>query len=250
MITMAKARIWLLTSLNVLVAVWALIWLLGALPATRGLVPFEFAYRWMLAVFLGVPVGILLVTVMGLGKARTGGPTKRAYFRFSYIVSILAWILVCLPSWFFIEAFEPWPISLRQGPDTDHARAGFERALGFPPLASITPIYYRSVGFQGGTSFLRFDFVDPELIDQITVKFDLIEVPEEALSGSRHRGIRARDSFASWWIAEEINATDLIYVDRDTYDSISGNSIRSRRTQRIIWIDSSKGRAYYKENGF
>ena len=201
-------------------------------------------------VFLGVPAGTFLVLLMGIGRPRTPSRTTRLYFRTSYALLVLGWISVLPTAAIFLALTEPWPISLRHGPDTDNAKSGFKLLLGSAPPDSVNSIYFRSIGFVDSSSFLRFDFSDPEIIEKMVDRFDLKMAPEDATRPPKHYSIRARKDVTSWWPADEVNATDLVYVDQVTYDDLIGKRHGGWGVKRVLSINTSRKRAYFEEHTF
>ena len=48
-----------------------------------------------------------------------------------------------------VAVFQPWPFSLREGPDTEWTRGGFEQTFGFAPPASVEELYCAAASLSG-----------------------------------------------------------------------------------------------------
>lgn len=128
--------------------------------------------------------------------------------------------------------YESWPISLRQGPDTDHALACFERRLRGPRPIDVEDVYCREEWGFGGDSIysVRFSFSDRASIEALARRMELQRVADPARPGFRHL-----DS-SSWWPAEaELRALPEAYGSGD---------------REYLWIDPTARIAYYQRAGF
>jgi hypothetical protein len=128
--------------------------------------------------------------------------------------------------------FEPWPLSRRQGPDTDYARAAFEGHLGVAPGASVSNVYHRDEWGFGGDSIqsIRFDFDDPSIVAEIVARQRLEEVPPEGLPQVRYL------HGPSWWPERAaLAALPRVYA-RGRID--------------FLWVDEENGRAYFQRAQF
>jgi hypothetical protein len=66
-----------------------------------------------------------------------------------------------------------WPFTLREGPDTDFARAGFVRVFGVEPPASVSGLYYRVDGPRDPVFLMRCTGVERALLEQAAWRLDL-----------------------------------------------------------------------------
>ncbi len=250
-----KTRIRLLTGLNLLVGVVLMLWALEKTPATRYLVSDGLLVLLFFAAFLAVPLSLGAYFWLGRKKAREPSARLRLYARFSLGFVGVGWVLIALPALFWgsilVSAWEPWPLSLLQGPDTGTAKEGFERLFGQPAPETLSSLYFYSFNVRDASYYVRFDYDDPSAIDLIVRSKDLVAVPAETRRDTRF-DLRASDNHLAWWLAERINATETIYVDRPTGDKIAGrvpwNSPAGR--SQILWVDDEAGTAFYRELEF
>jgi hypothetical protein len=75
-----------------------------------------------LALLVGIPAGILFVlAARRMARAEESARTRR-YLRLSLAFLGLAWLPMAALAMFLLALVDPWPFSLRQGPDTASAR--------------------------------------------------------------------------------------------------------------------------------
>lgn len=253
--TIAKTRTRLLTGLNLLVGTVLVLWALEKISATRYLVSDGLLVVLLLVTFLAVPPALGAFIWFGRRSALTLSSRLRLYTRLSLGFVSVGWLLIALPALFwgaiFLRAWEPWPLSLRQGPDTAYAKDGFEQLFGHPTSESLSSLYFYSFNVRDATYYVRFDYDDPAVIDTISQSRDLVRAPAEARADTRF-DLRASDSHLGWWPPDRINETQTIYVDRATGDKIAGripwNSPVGRT--RLLWVDEESGTAFYRELEF
>ena len=130
-----------------------------------------------------------------------------------------------------VAVFQPWPFSLREGPDTEWAREGFEQTFGFAPPVSVEDLYCRRVSFwQSREVYAKFTYNDPEIARQILGKL--------RMEKGEPRGYQEiRRHFPSWWlqgIPEHGNAT-LEYHRRPPVTHAGEG----------VWIDRESKTLYY-----
>ena len=163
--------------------------------------------------------------------------------------------MVVFPALFWgallLSATEPWPLSLRQGPDTAHARQGYERLFGFAPDASLSSLYFYSFNVRDASYYVRFRFDDAAVIDEIVQARDLVEAPDSARRDTRF-DLRASSDHLSWWPPETINAAESLFVDRRTGEKIAGAIPWNSPIgfSRLLWVDERNGLAFYREIEF
>ena len=94
-----------------------------------------------------------------------------------------------------LAAFQPWPLSLREGPDTAWAPEGFEQTFGFAAPASAEKLYCRRVSFwQSKEVYVKFTCSTPEVAEQILNKLQM-----EPGEPRGYQDIRLH--FPSWWLS-------------------------------------------------
>ena len=251
----SRIRFWLLTGLNIATAVTLLLFLLEDAGLLRGLLSDRLLVLLIFSVFCLVPLLLVLVFLLGRRPREPVSRGQKFYARVSYGFLALCWLVLAVPAVFwgalFVAAREPWPLSLRQGPDTDHAKQGFERLFGFAPDDSQSPLYFNSFNVRDASYFTTFRYDDPDVIARITASRDLVSAPVEARDDARF-GLRVHRSHLSWWRPEAINATDSLFVDRPTAEKITGTRAWNSPTgySRILWVDETTRTAYYRELEF
>jgi len=156
----------LLTTLNLLVASW---WLAVTTRIVR--VPSSLT-----------PALVLLIPLVGLTVwwlRRNSHKPLRAYAWFSAAFLALSWVPIAGMMTVYALIAEPWPLSLRQGPDTTAAREGYRLAFGSEPPASVTGLYAHMQWEGPGehVTFIAFDYTDDEVVRAIVDKFALRPVP-------------------------------------------------------------------------
>lgn len=128
--------------------------------------------------------------------------------------------------------FEPWPIGLRQGPDTIFSRACYAEFLGGAPPVDVTRVYCRKEWGFGGDSIysIRFSFRAASTVQAIVKRLQLDEVPAAARDRVRYL------NGPGWWPQK----TRLSRV-QDVYQ---------RRGIEFLWVDSKSMEAFYQQANF
>ncbi len=141
-------------------------------------------------------------------------------------------IWVAFVGLFLVQVFEPWPLSLRQGPDTAFSRACYEEFLGETPPADVTRVYCRKEWGFGGDSIysIRFAFRAPSTVQAIVARLELNPVP--AAERDRVRYL----SGPGWWPLQ----VELSHA-RDVYQ---------RNGIEFFWVDSESMEAFYQQANF
>ncbi|MGE3540481.1 MAG: hypothetical protein AB7N91_23950 [Candidatus Tectimicrobiota bacterium] len=190
--------------------------------------------------------GVSLLAGLALSGAiiwywhRTAGaaPSSRA-MRLYFTVSKIGWTLSCLPIgggmalWIAVE--EPWPLSLRHGPDTPYAREVFTQHMQFVPPASVTALYGRRAwaGFGEHITSITFRFTDEEVIRTMVTTLSLELVPPgevqmlRALAGP------------GWWPAQAM-LSRLPEAYRHKWGA-------DPQVFRHLWIDRVQRRVYFQD---
>ncbi len=164
----------------------------------------------MLVLFFAIPIG--LVTLFWLDRRRSAPLTsrRRAYFIASRLFLTLSWIPSWLPALFLIAIYQPWPLTLLEGPDTDFARAGFEQICGREPPASVSGVYYRVRGPRDPVIYLRCEGVDRALLEHVVARLKLEAVGEP----------RAAGDYPSWWPSDESRGFDRVFTRADGWEAL------------------------------
>lgn len=253
--TRAGSRYWLLTGLNLLTAATLVSFALEKLSAGGGPVSDGLLLLLLLASFLLAPPALGIVIWLGRRASGTEPTGRRLYRRFSYGFVFSGWLAIALPALFWgavlLRAWEPWPLSLWQGPDTENARAGFAQLFGAPEAGAVSDLYFFSFTLRDASYFARFRFADPAAIDGIVRARDLVEAPATARGDTRF-DLRAGENQLAWWSPEEINAAGRVFVDRRTAKKIAGTIPRASPMgfSRVLWVDEARGLAFYRELEF
>lgn len=140
------------------------------------------------------------------------------------ITASLAFALVVL--------LEPWPVSLRQGPDTTYAKEAFERQLGDPPGLGITEVYAREEwGFGGdGIVSIRFHYRDDAFPEELRAALALEPLDTEA------RAIARVLAGPGWWPSAAV-----LRGLRDAW---------GRAGVETLWVDRGARLAYFQRANF
>jgi len=181
------------------------------------------------SMFLAIPVAAMVLWVLNRRCRKDHSRTTRVYFGVSRVLFALVWLASCVPVAIFVAIAQPWPLSLRHGPDTDYARQGFEKLIGMPPPVSVSAIYYRAdEGWLDSGYRLRFTCHDPSVVTQIAQRLQLQE------SGESKAGLGSRD--ARWW-SEKRQIKTLKCFARESPGAYYW----------YLWYDSRSGIVWYEE---
>ena len=135
---------------------------------------------------------------------------------------------------FYVALIEPWPLSLRQGPDTDYARACFERYFGEAPPPDVRDVHCREEWGFGGDSIesIRFGYADADVVERVAAHLRLVRSPDADVRGLRY--IRG----PAWWPNEAaLLALPVFYrFESDPRES--------------LWVDPDGRVAYWQQAGF
>lgn len=127
----------------------------------------------MLALFLVLPTAFVWLWRVERRRTAPRSGARKAYCIASRSFLALSWLPTWIPVLFWIAVWQPWPISLREGPDTAFARKGFVRLFGAPPSGAVHEIYYRVDGPRDPTFFLRCEGVDRARLDGVVQRLGL-----------------------------------------------------------------------------
>jgi hypothetical protein len=187
----------------------------------------------------GAPLGLIILfplIPMGLIASRRFAPiavapsqSVRRYLRLSQVFLAGMWLLSCVPIALLVMLLEPWPLSLRQGPDTATAKAGFAGVFG-DDAGGVARIYYRKEsGWGDATIYLRFDVDDRVRLAALANNAGLVVYASGAPRPSPPQG-------PSWWDSHSIDAADSLFID-----------VSPGRTVRALWLSAGSTTAYYYE---
>ena len=206
------------TALNVLVA---LAWLLR--PA-----------GWMPSLAVGIPVGLMLIWLVRRRVGRDPRAGNRAYYVLSGIVLVLSWLPVAALTALVISVEEPWPISLRHGPDTGYAAEVFETTFGRPADQAVTELYGRTewAGFGEHITSVKFRYTDEAVLTEIVESLSLERVPPGQPDVDAWPG-------PPWWPPQQVLAHAHV-VYRSSFPETS-------QVFRRLWIDEARRLAYFQD---
>jgi hypothetical protein len=180
----------------------------------------------MAVLFVAIPAGALVAWRLGRG-APPPSPRRRVFYALSRLGLTLAWLPSALVALLLVTVVQPWPLSLRQGPDTGYAREGFARHLRFEPPPSVKDLMYRGEGLRDATYWITFACDDPAVVERIAQELSL----EPVAGPIRDLG----DPYTRrpiWWGRDAGAEPDRAW---------------ERGEVRYLWYDSARGRAFYEE---
>lgn len=190
--------------------------------------------------FLVLVLTTLVVAIAVAGVLDRRRSSRRAPYRILVgtlrFGATLALLWLSLVGALLVALFEPWPLSRRQGPDTEYARSCFLQHLGQSPPEGITNIYCREEWGFGGDSIytMRFSFRDESALVELVRRLGLESVP--ATNRDRVRYL----SGPSWWPTRAQLEASLEAYHRSRVE--------------FLWIDRNIDRnlgvAYYQRANF
>ena len=215
--------------LVVLAAVALILMLLGSFEA-----PFIFVFAASVPyLFFGVPaVGALIANLLR-GQPDAELFQKDRLVWVSRVLTSFSWVTSAVVMALAVAVFQPWPFSLREGPDTEWSRSGFEATFGFPAPDSVTELYYRKFSFwQSEEVYVKFQFREPAVVDEIMESLRM-----EASDRPRNYAV-IRDHFQDRWLTENKSTSEKI---TECYESpwVSGG-------RQFVWIDRPARLFYYR----
>lgn len=245
--TAARTRSWLLSALNGGAAITLLLVVLDRSPATRFPIADFGALFGSLLLFVLIPLGLAGVMLLTFMTRQRSSKGRRIYVTASSLFLVGAWIFTANPAIVLIGLWQPWPLSLKQGPDTDYARDEFRRAFGFEVPPSVSGVHARRVAIMGEwTQHIRFSFEGTQVVEDIVERLELARVTEDERSGSLAGFVRVSNAPASWWPAARVNGAAVVYVDPGTLAFARGEP-KGTRLSRILWLDAAGWTVFYKE---
>ena len=181
------------------------------------------------SLFVVIPLASMILWVSNRNIRKIHRTSTRVYFGISRLIFVLAWLLSCVPIAFWTMIIQPWPFTLRHGPDTDYARKGFERIIGFDPPASISNIYYRADdGFLDSGYRLRFRCNDGAVVTQVLTRLELQQTNNPTMG--------TLSMSPKWW-SERMQHKELLQYAR----------IQPGKYYWYLWYDPDTGTVWYEE---
>ncbi len=183
--------------------------------------------------FFGVPaVGALIANLL------RGQPDAELFYKdrwvwVSRLLTSFSWVISAVVIALAVAVFQPWPFSLREGPDTERSRSGFEATFGFAAPESVTELYYRKFSFrQSQEVYVKFQFREPAVVDEIMESLRM----EESDRPQTYAVIR--DHFRDRWLTENKSTSEKI---TECYEApwVSGG-------RHFVWIDRPARLFYYR----
>lgn len=185
----------------------------------------------MLLYFIFIAAGLSVVVGFLVSRRRSETSVTKRWLR--GIASAAATFLGCwvlLVGAFLFFLFEPWPLSLRQGPDTDYAFDCLREHLNLTAEAATSVYCRKEWGFGGDTVYsIRFRFAEANQFDRILderqmVRFSVKDGKPRYISGP------------GWWPSEtEMRKLELPFTRGGT---------------EYLWIDFKSSTAFYQMAGF
>jgi hypothetical protein len=166
-----------------------------------------------------------------LNRRCRGGHSRpaKAYLVASRTLLVIAWLLSCLPTVLWIGVTQPWPLTLRHGPDTEYSRQGFARLIGITPPASVSNIYYRAdEGFLDSGYRLRFTCKDSSVVSHVAARLQLQATDNPTLG--------LLSTTPKWW-AEKLQPKGILQYARE----LPG------KYYWYLWYDPTTGTVWYEE---
>lgn len=156
--------------------------------------------------------------------------TRLLFSLLASTVALLA-IGVSLIGTFYVLWIEPWPISLRQGPDNSYAHACFERVTGEDLPPTFFGVYCREDWgpFGDSTYSIRFSFDHRSQVDQFVQLMDLRQIDDPGRSGFEYK------TGPAWWPTEiEMFALPAAYR-------------YAKHEYETFWVDPAARIAYFQK---
>lgn len=181
------------------------------------------------SMFVVIPVAAVVLWMLNRRCRKEHGGATRVYLGISRVVFCLVWLASCVPVAVFAAITQPWPLTIRHGPDTSYAKTGFERLVGFAPPSSVSEIYYRAdSGFPDSEYRLRFRCNDSSVLTQMVARLQLKEV-NKPMSGLFSQSPK-------WW-SERMQRKHLLQYAREQPGAYYW----------YLWYDPVTGTVWYEE---
>jgi len=159
-------------------------------------------------VLVAIPCGGLCLFLLRSNHTSRLNHKLRRYIVFSKIWLTFGWLVSVFPGliWgsLWLSLYDPWPFSLAQGPDTDHAGQGFNRIMGFQPDTKFTNMFYKGYGFRDSEEYLRFDCSDAAAVETFISDRKLHRMTESS-EASQNIGVAV--ARLSWWLDADTSRT-------------------------------------------
>lgn len=128
-------------------------------------------YSWIIV----IPLALLFLGISSGKEPNVRSLLQRIGRGLTSTALIMCWLYGLTLGLWNMMINEPWPISLRHGPDTEYALDGFNRLAGFAAPASVTDIYYKSLGVMELHDDLRFKVTDPAVVERLVKHLELVD---------------------------------------------------------------------------
>lgn len=189
----------------------------------------------LISLFFILPITGLPLLILNRKCREEHTEPQRVGMLLARVVIFIGWVISCVPVGFIAVMFQLWPISLRAGPDTDYAREGFEKEIGFKPTSSVSKIYYRSEGFlTDGNGYLRFQSSSPDVVQQIVADRKMMWTDEWNMMKS------SSSRLPKWWSEKSTRQGLECYSQKD----------RQYGPWYYLWYDRDSGTVWYEERDF
>lgn len=180
------------------------------------------------SLFLIIPVAAIALWVLNRRCRQEHSRATRVYFGASRALFALVWLASCAPIALFVMIIQPWPLTIRHGPDTQYSREGFVKLVGFAPPPPVTEIYYRAdEGFRDSGYRLRFRTSDNSVLKQVVTRLQLTE------TNHIHGLLLASPK---WW-SERTQRKGLLLYARE----------QPGKYYWYLWYDPGTGTIWYEE---
>lgn len=192
----------------------------------------------MILVFASATVAIPIV-IVALWRWRRARPAMRRGARTGLLAAMallaVAWVPAAGLTTVLVLVEEPWPLSLRHGPDTAAARAIFRQRLGFEPPAAVTNLYAREVFAGPGehVTSIAFAYLDDGVIDAVVAQASLVRVPDGDV------GRLGAQQGPAWFPVEG--------VLRQLREAYRQKESDRPDVFRHLWVDRANRRVYFQE---
>jgi len=128
----------------------------------------------LMSLFAIIPVAGLALLILNRNCRQEHTKGQRAFMHATRALCAIGWLFSCFPVVLIVGITQPWPLTLRHGPDTGYARDGFAKHTGFPPPSSVSEIYYRmDEGWMDVGYRLRFRASSPEVVQRVIAHHDM-----------------------------------------------------------------------------
>jgi len=150
-------------------------------------------------------------------------------------LSVITFNCVNLSNPFGFAEEEPWPVSMRQGPDTHFAETKLQKHFSYINLSSISDVYYRDLNVKKDNDIkIRFHCDDVKIIDKIVDEMELVK------NHSMVDRLYSVDNKLMWWPKEN----DVDEKNIDCYF----NESEAHSEAIYLWCDRSNKDVYYYFN--